>query len=46
MHPQANIPGFGDDDLIFEGTLAYVLKTLKEKSDLSLLYLNFSGRDK
>lgn len=34
----------GDDDLIFEGTLAYVLKTLKEKPDLSLLYLNFSGR--
>lgn len=36
----------GDDDLVYEGTLAYVLKNLKEKPDLSLLYLNFLGRDK
>ncbi len=36
----------GDDDLIFDGTLAYVLKALKENPDLSLLYLNFLGRHK
>lgn len=36
----------GDDDLIYEGTLAYVLKNLKENPDLSLMYLNFSGRHK
>jgi glycosyltransferase involved in cell wall biosynthesis len=36
----------GDDDLIYEGTLAYVLEKLKKKPDLSLLYLNFSSRDK
>jgi abequosyltransferase len=36
----------GDDDLIYEGTLAYVLEKLKKNPDLSLLYLNFLGRDK
>lgn len=35
----------GDDDRVYDGTLAYVLQTLKEKSDLALLYLNFSGRN-
>jgi abequosyltransferase len=36
----------GDDDLIYNGALAYVLEKLKKKPDLSLLYLNFSGRDR
>ncbi|MEH2082087.1 MAG: glycosyltransferase family 2 protein [Nostoc sp.] len=38
----------GDDDPIQEQTLDYVLKTLKlySNSDLSLMFLNFSGRQK
>lgn len=32
----------GDDDVIYDGALAQVIKTLKERTDLSLLYLNFS----
>jgi len=36
----------GDDDIIAKGTLSFVLKTLGTRPDLSLLYLNFYGRDK
>lgn len=32
----------GDDDVIYKGALAHVIEKLKEKPDLSLLYLNFS----
>ncbi|MDM9382280.1 glycosyltransferase family 2 protein [Chlorogloeopsis sp. ULAP01] len=32
----------GDDDLIFNNTLAYVISKLKSIPDLALLYLNFS----
>lgn len=35
----------GDDDVIYDGTVAFVIRTLKQRSDLSLLYLNFSDRD-
>jgi glycosyltransferase involved in cell wall biosynthesis len=35
----------GDDDLIRSGTLAKIIQTLKEKPDLPLLYLNYSGRN-
>lgn len=36
----------GDDDPIQEITLDYLLTTLKKHSDLALMFLNFSGRDK
>ncbi|MEH2289979.1 glycosyltransferase family 2 protein [Nostoc sp.] len=36
----------GDDDPIQERTLDYVLTTLKKYSDLALMLLNFSGRQK
>ncbi|MBE8967009.1 glycosyltransferase family 2 protein [Nostocales cyanobacterium LEGE 12452] len=36
----------GDDDPIQERTLDYVLTTLKKHSDLALILLNFSGRQK
>ncbi|MBW4687989.1 MAG: glycosyltransferase [Komarekiella atlantica HA4396-MV6] len=36
----------GDDDPIQESTLDYLLTTLKKHSDLALIFLNFSGRDK
>ncbi|MBD6616527.1 glycosyltransferase family 2 protein [Komarekiella sp. 'clone 1'] len=36
----------GDDDPIQENTLNYLLTTLKKHSDLALIFLNFSGRDK
>ncbi|MHC5828158.1 MAG: glycosyltransferase family 2 protein, partial [Nostoc sp.] len=36
----------GDDDPIQERTLDYVLTTLKKHSDLALMFLNFSGRQK
>ncbi|MEH1891113.1 MAG: glycosyltransferase family 2 protein [Nostoc sp.] len=36
----------GDDDPIQEKTLNYVLTTLKKYSDLALMFLNFSGRQK
>ncbi|MHC5610691.1 MAG: glycosyltransferase family 2 protein [Nostoc sp.] len=36
----------GDDDPIHERTLDYVLTTLKKHSDLALMFLNFSGRQK
>lgn len=35
----------GDDDLIEDDTLAYVLNVLREHPDLALLALNFSSRD-
>lgn len=35
----------GDDDSIQDGTLAYVLETLKKHSDIALLLLNFSARN-
>jgi abequosyltransferase len=35
----------GDDDLIYKGALAYVVKTLKAQPDLALFYLNFSDRN-
>ncbi|HEY9620208.1 MAG TPA: glycosyltransferase family 2 protein [Crinalium sp.] len=33
-----------DDDLIYENTLGYILNTLRQTSDLSLLVLNYSSR--
>lgn len=33
----------GDDDPINPGTLALIIKTLKEQRNLALMYLNFSG---
>jgi abequosyltransferase len=36
----------GDDDPIQERTLAYLLTTLKKHSNLTLMFLNCSGRDK
>jgi hypothetical protein len=36
----------GDDDPIQTRTVAYVLNKLKQNDDLSLLFLNFSGRNK
>lgn len=33
----------GDDDPINDGTLAFVIRTLKDHPNLALLYLNFSG---
>jgi glycosyltransferase involved in cell wall biosynthesis len=36
----------GDDDPIQERAVAYVLSKIKENSNLSLLFLNFSGRNK
>ncbi|MBW4635921.1 MAG: glycosyltransferase family 2 protein [Iphinoe sp. HA4291-MV1] len=35
----------GDDDIIHQKALAYVINTLKKEHDLSLLVLNFSVRD-
>lgn len=35
----------GDDDVIYDGTVAYVIKTLRERSGLSLFYLNFCERN-
>jgi abequosyltransferase len=34
----------GDDDPIKDGTLAYIFNNLSDKPDLTLMYLNFSGR--
>lgn len=36
----------GDDDPIQKGTLIYILKKLKENSNLTLIVLNGNGRDK
>jgi abequosyltransferase len=36
----------GDDDPIEKGTLTYILKTLKQNSNLTLILLNGNGRDK
>ncbi|MDF5726959.1 MAG: glycosyltransferase family 2 protein [Rhizonema sp. PD38] len=36
----------GDDDPIQERAVSYVLAKIKENSNLSLLFLNFSGRNK
>jgi abequosyltransferase len=36
----------GDDDPIKKETLTYILKTLKQNSDLTLMLLNGNGRDK
>ncbi len=36
----------GDDDPIQDRAVAYVINKLKENEDLSLLFLNFSGRNK
>lgn len=36
----------GDDDPIQDGTLAYVVRNLQQNPRLSLLFLNFSGRNK
>jgi abequosyltransferase len=36
----------GDDDEIEKGALAVVMQALKADSNLALMYLNFSGRDK
>jgi glycosyltransferase involved in cell wall biosynthesis len=36
----------GDDDNIQERAVAYVVNKLKEKQDISLLFLNFSGHHK
>jgi hypothetical protein len=36
----------GDDDPIQERTLGYVINKIKENSNLSLMFLNCSGRDK
>jgi glycosyltransferase involved in cell wall biosynthesis len=36
----------GDDDPIQERAVTYVLTKIKEQKDLSLLFLNFSGRNK
>lgn len=35
----------GDDDAIQNEALAYIISKLKKQEDLSLLFLNFSGRD-
>ncbi|MEH2007537.1 glycosyltransferase family 2 protein, partial [Nostoc sp.] len=35
----------GDDDLIQDRAIAYVITKLKQHEDLSLLFLNFSGRN-
>ncbi|MDH6061630.1 glycosyltransferase [Chrysosporum bergii ANA360D] len=35
----------GDDDNIDDGSIAYVVNKLKSHDDLSLLFLNFSGRN-
>jgi abequosyltransferase len=35
----------GDDDVIYDGALAYVVQTLKAQPDLALFYLNFSDRN-
>jgi abequosyltransferase len=35
----------GDDDVIYDGTLHFVIRQLKEKPELALLYLNFLGRN-
>ncbi len=36
----------GDDDAIEDGAVAYIIDKLKTIADLSLLFLNFSGRNK
>jgi len=36
----------GDDDLVYDGTLANIIHTLRSRPTISLMYLNFSGRHK